>query len=195
MLRISIPQPCHEKWEEMTPVDKGAYCNSCCKTVIDFTGMNDNEVLTYFTDRQGQQICGMFRNPQLYREDKLISPEILLMQIPLWKKYLALLFICFSELLTGCSPGNDKMMGTPISVKTENRNIAKTDITVFCELNKDEAAAKDENTKAKSEEIIVFKDDIEYRTLGMGYVTPAPEDYHFPYENGVIGKIFGSPKK
>ncbi len=48
MHKISIAKPCHEKWEEMTPQNNGAFCGQCSKVVIDFTKMTDDEVQNYF---------------------------------------------------------------------------------------------------------------------------------------------------
>jgi hypothetical protein len=86
----------------MTPVERGAYCRSCSKEVMDFTAMSDNELLHYFEKGQHQSSCGRFRNDQLNKPLIYISPAVLLMNIPLWKKFLAALFICFSGILTSC---------------------------------------------------------------------------------------------
>jgi hypothetical protein len=106
MLILSVTQPCHEKWEEMTPADRGAFCQSCSKHVVDFTAMADEDILDYFKKREGQPVCGRFRNTQLNRPLIEISPSVFSMDIPLWKKFLAAVFICFSAFITGCSaPG------------------------------------------------------------------------------------------
>ena len=44
---VHIPEPCHENWEQMTPVQQGRYCGSCCKQVVDFSQMSDKQVLLY----------------------------------------------------------------------------------------------------------------------------------------------------
>lgn len=47
-LLLSIPNPCHENWAEMTVVDKGRFCNHCQKTVTDITGMSDAAIVQLF---------------------------------------------------------------------------------------------------------------------------------------------------
>jgi len=64
---ISIPTPCHESWDAMTPTDKGRFCQSCQKTVTDFSNMSDKEIFSFLNTTQGN-ICGNFRQSQLNRE-------------------------------------------------------------------------------------------------------------------------------
>ncbi|PSL35921.1 carboxypeptidase-like regulatory domain-containing protein [Chitinophaga ginsengisoli] len=67
---ISIPTPCHESWNEMSPVDKGRFCQSCQKTVTDFSGMSDQQIISLLKNRQGE-VCGRFHTEQLNRELRL----------------------------------------------------------------------------------------------------------------------------
>ncbi|HQY12993.1 MAG TPA: hypothetical protein PK133_12300, partial [Ferruginibacter sp.] len=57
-LHLSIPDPCHENWHHMTPTQQGRYCNACAKEVVDFSMMNDTEVLNYFTRLTHEKVCG-----------------------------------------------------------------------------------------------------------------------------------------
>ncbi|MCG8577504.1 MAG: hypothetical protein MI810_21670 [Flavobacteriales bacterium] len=34
-----IPEPCHEKWTDMTPTEKGAFCQKCSKEVLDLRNL------------------------------------------------------------------------------------------------------------------------------------------------------------
>ncbi|MCQ6957935.1 carboxypeptidase-like regulatory domain-containing protein [Mucilaginibacter aquariorum] len=60
---ITIPQPCHENWNQMTPVEQGRHCVQCNKTVTDFTVMTNTEIINYFA-QQGN-VCGRFESQQL----------------------------------------------------------------------------------------------------------------------------------
>src|SRR5690606_35281145 len=79
-LEISIPSPCHEDWNKMTPFEKGKYCALCEKTVIDFSGMSDAQLVAFFRSNKGN-MCGRFAKDQLDR-----SIEIPRKRIP-WLRY------------------------------------------------------------------------------------------------------------
>ncbi|WP_116108040.1 carboxypeptidase-like regulatory domain-containing protein [Lewinella sp. IMCC34191] len=66
-LRISIPEPCHEDWNRMTPVGHNRrHCASCDKAVTDFSWMTDREIHQYLAVA-GNNLCGRFRRDQLDR--------------------------------------------------------------------------------------------------------------------------------
>ncbi len=56
---IHIPKPCSQDWEGMTPDGQGRFCGSCNKTVVDFTKMNNHEIVDYLKN-QGGRTCGYF---------------------------------------------------------------------------------------------------------------------------------------
>lgn len=45
--QIEIPLPCHENWDAMTANEKGRFCNSYSKSVIDFSNYSAAEILQY----------------------------------------------------------------------------------------------------------------------------------------------------
>jgi hypothetical protein len=65
-IQLSIPKPCHENWDAMTPKDKGRHCKVCEKTVFDFTSKTDEYIVKSF--EQNGKLCGRFKNAQLNRE-------------------------------------------------------------------------------------------------------------------------------
>jgi TonB-dependent SusC/RagA subfamily outer membrane receptor len=66
-LQLSIPEPCHENWQQMTPTQQGRFCNACAKEVIDFSAMTDIQVLNYFTTLTHEKVCGRALPEQLDR--------------------------------------------------------------------------------------------------------------------------------
>lgn len=64
--QISIPVPCHEKWNDMTEAEKGRFCAVCQKTVIDFSVMDEQEIIHFFSEKkQTENVCGRFKDSQL----------------------------------------------------------------------------------------------------------------------------------
>lgn len=64
---ISIPKPCHEDWNKMTPDAKGAFCGSCQKSVYDFSQKTDEEIIEVFEKEEKGKVCGRFTPAQLSR--------------------------------------------------------------------------------------------------------------------------------
>lgn len=80
-LQLTIAEPCHENWDDMSPVEKGKFCGSCQKQVIDFSHMSDRQVAEFFKKPSTGSVCGRFMTDQLDREI-----EIPRKRIP-WIKY------------------------------------------------------------------------------------------------------------
>ncbi len=80
-LQLQIAEPCHENWDGMTPVEKGKFCGSCQKEVVDFSNMSDQQLVAFFKKPSTGSLCGRFNNEQLDR-----NIEIPRKRIP-WLKY------------------------------------------------------------------------------------------------------------
>lgn len=65
-IQLQIPNPCHENWSQMTPVEQGRFCNACATTVVDFSIMTDQQILNYLSSASGG-ICGRLQESQLHR--------------------------------------------------------------------------------------------------------------------------------
>ncbi|HEV7782273.1 MAG TPA: carboxypeptidase-like regulatory domain-containing protein [Chitinophagaceae bacterium] len=80
-IQLTIAEPCHENWDAMSPVDKGKFCGSCQKQVVDFSNMSDRQVAEFFKKPSTGSVCGRFMTDQLDR-----PMEIPRKRIP-WLKY------------------------------------------------------------------------------------------------------------
>lgn len=66
ILKIHLPEPCSQDWNKMSPKANGRHCNSCDKIVVDFTQMNDDQLIDFFV-YQKHKACGRFLPSQLDR--------------------------------------------------------------------------------------------------------------------------------
>ena len=66
-LNLQVPSSCHEDWNNMALEQRGRYCFSCQKSVVDFTQMTDQELILYFKSLNGPT-CGKFSESQLNRD-------------------------------------------------------------------------------------------------------------------------------
>lgn len=65
-IKVTIPKPCHEDWNQMTPVEQGRACEICQKNVLDFTQKSDVEIHEILNS-QPKKICARFKSEQLDR--------------------------------------------------------------------------------------------------------------------------------
>jgi len=108
--KITIPEPCQENWDKMTPKENGRFCMSCSKTVVDFTPMLPNEIQHFFIQNQKDRICGRFKNSQLETITIQIPSRVLYTQTKYHKMFLLALFIAMGTTLFSCvnKEGNKK---------------------------------------------------------------------------------------
>ena len=91
-MKIVIDNPCHENWDAMSPNEKGAFCLSCQKTVIDFSIKTVEEIKNFFVELpQTETVCGRFKEEQLEE----ISFEHFFKQFRGWKYFQKAAVIAF----------------------------------------------------------------------------------------------------
>ncbi|NOT52721.1 MAG: T9SS type A sorting domain-containing protein [Chitinophagaceae bacterium] len=115
-IQLSIPKPCHESWDAMTPVEQGKFCGSCQKQVVDFSTMSDRQVAEFFKKPTTGSVCGRFMTDQLQRDI-----EIPKKRIP-WFKYF--FQIALPAFLVSIKATSAKAQGE-IRVKTTNTDTTK----------------------------------------------------------------------
>lgn len=82
---VEIPTPCAERWADMLPNEKGRFCASCQKTVVDYTALSDRE-LARVLNRSSGEICGQLRPDQLNRPLVILTQES-----SFWRHWLSVL--------------------------------------------------------------------------------------------------------
>jgi len=106
---IRIPEPCHEDWNSMQPDVKGKFCNSCNKSVIDFSYKTDPEIQTILLNYKDQKVCGRFKKTQI---DRPLNISINLKDLPknvsVTKAFAIALFIVFGTFLFSCTDEKGK---------------------------------------------------------------------------------------
>jgi hypothetical protein len=116
---ITIPTPCHEDWNAMTPKDQGRHCGSCCKTVVDFTTWQPQEILLHF--KSNKNVCGRFTADQL--NEPIPTQEDFVKQISYFnistvKKKAAIFLFAFMIGASSCNDNNDTMGKSLASIST-----------------------------------------------------------------------------
>lgn len=102
--KITIPKPCQEDWDKMTPEENGKFCGSCSKSVVDFTSMLPDEIQVYF--QNNSNICGRFKNSQLDSLTIQIPSRILYSQTQYHKMFLLALLVAMGTTLFSCADKN-----------------------------------------------------------------------------------------
>lgn len=163
-MRLSIPQPCHEDWQKMSPEAQGRFCSLCSKTVVDFTAMTDSEVMAYFENHYGQKTCGRFKSNQLDIIKIKIPQQVFRQRLPYLQKFLLALLVSFSALFTSCE--------RPHAVKTVMQIEMADELTGIVRM---EEAVTDSPPpqQSKPTEIIIPDDEI----MGDIAIMETPEIY------------------
>jgi hypothetical protein len=116
---ITIPTPCHEDWNAMTPKDQGRHCGSCCKTVVDFTSWQPQEILLHF--KSNKNVCGRFTADQL--NEPIPTQEDFVKQISYFNistvKKMAAIFL-FAFMIGGSSCNDVDNIGKSLVTVTTN---------------------------------------------------------------------------
>lgn len=94
-MNFSVPEPCNEDWNGMSPQGNGRYCGSCQKVVVDFTSKTNEEILEHIKANAGKT-CGTFKSSQLPPSDPYRQNERSI-------RFLAAVLLAFGLTLFSCS--------------------------------------------------------------------------------------------
>lgn len=164
--KLQIAEPCHEKWENMHPVSGGRFCDSCTKNVVDFTGMNTEEIAAYFRNKP-VNVCGRFVKDQL-DTTYTRKPQL---KLPFHKRVLQFMLSLFVS--------NAVAQSDTLSVKMDTVALSQNDsIPVL---------ATNDSLQADSTSILATNDTMNPDSIPQITWTWDPEEISvFPVQIGVI---------
>lgn len=175
--RLWIPKPCHEDWNKMTPDEKGAFCQSCNKSVYDFTDKNEEQVEAILASAASQEVCGRFNSSQLASFPELEIPFYALpTNLSPYRKFVLAIFIVFGTALFGCVNTYGQKMGK-IKLVTQD-------------------PVHEEELMMKGEVAYIPEDTIQERIMGDTIVWPDKQEIEFNLLGGVsVMPDFDEPVK
>lgn len=128
---LVIANPCHENWNKMTPTEKGKFCQSCSKEVVDFTKKSKEDVIQYLENYKGDgQTCGQFTASQIDKVGTSYINSSLYRRLSI--SFMALLgFLSFKDAKSQeMKKGKVAVRGT-VSYKDYNQQHEKMDVTLY----------------------------------------------------------------
>jgi hypothetical protein len=133
MKYIQIQKPCSEDWTGMTPNEKGAFCQSCAKNVLDLTTMSNAEIHSVLSQNQHESICTRIQNKQLDALNLEIEQWSRGTRFHMQRAMVASLLIVFGLTLFSC---NDQQ-------QEEQIRITQKKLTEVVQLQQKETAEKE----------------------------------------------------
>jgi len=64
-MKFGVSDPCQEDWDKMKIGLNSRFCDSCTKSVMDFTSMSREEIIDYLAANKDKKVCGRFNQSQL----------------------------------------------------------------------------------------------------------------------------------
>lgn len=162
---IQILNPCNENWGQMTPTEKGRFCEACQKQVIDFSVLTDIEIVE--TLLRNPYACGRFHKKQLNKEYPYPVPPRIAVYSPVskWTKR----FLAAAMLFSTTAPifaQNFKVQGT-IREKSTKQPVPFATAVLF-EVQEDGSLVEitKMNTDQKAKYSFYLEDGKNYKVVG-----------------------------
>ena len=108
MKNIGINEPCSENWNEMSPNEKGAFCQKCATQVYDFTNKTSLEIKQTLRQLIGQPVCGRITGQQEVALNAEFEVWNLKSKQRLQSALVFSLIVVFGLTLFSCSNEQDK---------------------------------------------------------------------------------------
>lgn len=146
--QIKIADPCHENWDAMTQQDKGRFCASCQKTVVDFSNMSDRQIADFFKKPEGA-VCGRFYSDQLERT--IEAPK---KRLPWVKYFFNVTWPAMMLFLKSCVE-KQEIVGKPlvadVATQPQEKEMYRTMGFVLTERTPEDSLQKPETTQVQED--------------------------------------------
>ena len=111
-LQVTIPSPCHEDWNQMSPREKGRFCDKCCKTVVDFSDKSPGEVVQILLQQKNEKLCGRFKKDQVAKPVRIQIPfQSIGNHLSASQVFLVALLFAFGTTLFSCTTARNEVLG------------------------------------------------------------------------------------
>ncbi|WP_066759033.1 T9SS type A sorting domain-containing protein [Crocinitomix algicola] len=107
---ISIPSPCNEDFNKMTPTERGAFCAKCKIDTYDFRKMSNAAVNKILLNSKGKHICGQFKTAQLNQLNREFVQWKSNRKKTFRSKFLFALILVFGIGLFSCANESDRQI-------------------------------------------------------------------------------------
>ena len=168
MKNINIPKPCSENWNEMTPSEKGGFCQKCALDVYDFTHKSGDEIRDILALNIGSRVCGRIEPKQLNDLNEDFSAWRMTNKRSYQRAWVFTLFIVFGMTLFSCE--EDELPAV--------KKIQKTGQTILIETPKSDPMEMGE----------MIESDQDMMTGQVRYV-PEPVEVEIPEEFELLGEF------
>ncbi|MDR3011266.1 MAG: hypothetical protein LBV59_25310 [Sphingobacterium sp.] len=116
---LQVKESCSADWNKMTPQEQGRFCGQCEKIVVDFSEMDDQEIVDQIK-KASKGLCGRFYEDQLMRE---LDATLSFSKNPIWRggwTGIAAGLMLVGSLSFHVAQAQNKLTGEVVVVQTKN---------------------------------------------------------------------------
>ncbi len=128
--QFDIKTPCSEDWNKMKKEEGARFCDSCSKSVIDFTEMSQTQISDYLHAQQGNRVCGRLQSSQLPSASDSFAIELIGKRSPKYTNKTPI-YVCAMTaiLLTACTTNEQKFNTNPPTELHQNIDAINGELT------------------------------------------------------------------
>ncbi len=194
---FQIKNQCAEKWGEMTPDEKGAFCSKCSKSVHDFSKKSLGEIKVELLRNKGAEMCGRIQQSHQVELNRAFLNWEMSSRKNINRAMLFSLLVVFGLSIVSCTNEEQKLVikdfqtqATAILAKEQKQIPEVTEIiierkkleyipTLTSNIVEIEDSILNKDTlHAETDQFFVF-DDVEMGGVMMGLVSVSQNYYSF----------------